>query len=229
MCNKVNKKPVIVFGLGSFSNLMTRYIQRFTDWQIEAYTVDDEYCTESTYLGKPVIAFSAVKEKYPPQSYDAFVAVGYSSMGETRKNAFLRLKEKGFQVRNFQHPDSSCSYDVIGEGNIILENATVSIGTSLADGNLVWCNSNIAHDCCIGSFNTFCGSSAFGGFTVIKDNCFFGINSTCKDGITIDSYTFVGASAYLSSDTKRDDAFIPRSTQKTARLSSKSVMRFLGE
>lgn len=224
-CNK----PIVVFGLGSFSKLMTKYINAFTSWHIEAYTVDDTYCNTSLFLEKPVIPFSQIAAKCPPDSFDALIAVGYSSMGVVRQNAFKGMKAFGYHVRNFQHPDASCGFDSIGEGNIILERAIISIGTSIGNANLFWCNSNIAHDSTIGSFNTFCPSSAFGGFTSIADNCFFGINSTCKDNLSIASGTFVGAGAYVTRDTEENSAFIAEATRPTSRVASESIKQFLNE
>lgn len=222
-------KPVVVFGLGSFAGLITKYLGRYTSWQITAYTADDAFCGTESYLDKPVVPFSALAESYPSDSHDAVVAIGYHSMGDVREQAFLGLKQQGYHVRNFIHPDASCGCDAMGEGNIILERAIVSLGTTLGDANLIWCGSNIAHDCTIGSYNTFCPSSAFGGFTHIGDHCFFGINSTCKNGIDIASYTFVGANAYVTRDTCKDDAYIARATEKVDRRSSKSIARFLGD
>ncbi len=221
------EKPIIIFGSGSFSELMTKYIERFSDWKISCYTVDDDYCNQDTQCGKRLIKSSEVAKLFPPDENDAFITIGYSNMGQTRQHAFEFLKSKGYSIRNFIHPQSYCYADMIGEGNIILEDAVLGIGSSLGNANLIWGASNIAHDCKIGSFCTTCANCTFGGFTEVEDNCFFGMNATIRDHIKVAHATLVSAGVYVSHDTQEYEAYMMKATAKPQVLDSRKVMRFL--
>src|SRR5699024_2951479 len=89
----------------------------------------------------------------------------------------------------------------IGEGNIILAKSLLSPFVSIGRGNLIWNKVSIAHDNIIGDFNTISGMVAIAGDVRIKNNCFIGMGSVIRNGIYIDSYSLVGASAYVSADT----------------------------
>lgn len=203
-------KKIVVFGLGVFSALMTEYIDRFTSWEIAAYCVDREYIPENPDTAKPVVVFEELAQLYPPTEYDAFIAIGYAQMGDIRERAFCQLKELGYFVRNFVHPSALCYADAMGEGNIVLENAVLGMKSTVGNCNLIWNSCNLSHECKIGSFNTLGVMTGFGGCSTVGDHCFFGINCTIKDHLSISDYTLVGAGAYLAHDTARAEAYTRR-------------------
>lgn len=205
-------KPVLIFGAGSFASLVAKYIERFTDWGIDGYTVDRAYCQGVQFNGMPLIPFDELTRQ-DAERWDAVLAVGYSSSGNVRKHAFGELKEKGFTVRNFVHPTCECYTDELGEGNLLLENTVIGFGATLGNANLIWTGANIGHDDCIGSFCTMCATASFGGFTTVGDNCFFGMNATVRDHLNVAPYTFVGAGACLTRDTEERDVYVTRSTE----------------
>jgi carbonic anhydrase/acetyltransferase-like protein (isoleucine patch superfamily) len=46
------------------------------------------------------------------------------------------------------------------------------------------------------------------GFTIIENNCFIGVNSTFRDGITIAPFTLIGAGATIMSSTKEKAVYL---------------------
>lgn len=206
-------KPVIIFGAGSFASLVTKYIERFTDWSVEGYTVDRAYRQAEQFNGRPLIPFDELTRQGADR-WDAVLAVGYSQSGDARKHAFEELKEAGFAVRSFIHPTCECYAEEIGEGNLLLENVVIGFGAVLGDANLLWTGANIGHDDHIGSFCTMCATASFGGFTTVGNNCFFGMNSTVRDHLAVAPYTFVGAGACLTRDSEARSVYVTRGTER---------------
>lgn len=221
-----NGKPVVVFGAGSFAALMTRYIERFTDWSVAAYTVDRPYCGGAEFNGRPLVPFDELGPA-DAERWDALLAVGYSQSGDVRRRAFGALKGAGFTVRNFVHP--TCQYygDEMGEGNLLLESTVVGFGARLGHANLLWTGANVGHDDEIGSFCTLCATASFGGFTTVGDNCFFGLNATVRDHIHVAPYTLVGAGASLTHDSSEGDVYVARGTEKASPEKARRIRKNL--
>lgn len=224
--NVASTKRVILFGASDFARLMTAYIEKFTDWLIEAYTVDGAYVHSEEYLGKPLVPFERLEEAFSPASYEVLVAIGYKEMGDVRKRAFERVRAAGYAQPNFIHPTALCYAEKIGEGNIILENAVVSILTTLGSANLIWNGCQIGHDLSIGSYNSFGAGVICAGETVIGDNCFFGVGSATRNNIDVASYTLLGAGCYLNHSTSKEDAYIPQKPIQAQKMTSRKILRF---
>lgn len=220
------QKPIIVFGLGTFASLITRYIKCFTNWDISCYTADDDFCAQSSFEERDVIPWTRLIRTHSPEKFDALLAIGYTNYGRVREKAFLQLKQQGFHVMNFIHPTASVFADSLGEGNIILEDAILGMDSIIGDANLFWNGCNLSHECIVGSFNTFCPSSTFAGFSVISDHCVFGVNCTCINNLRISDSTFVGAGALLTRNTEINDCIVRHGDMPSR--NRESIDRFLG-
>ena len=64
----MKNKKVIIFGVSDFAKLIKHYFDIDTNYQIEAFCIDDDYKKEDTFCGLPVIKYSEIG-KYPPNEY----------------------------------------------------------------------------------------------------------------------------------------------------------------
>ncbi len=87
-------KKCIVFGTSYFAEMLTYYVEKFTECEVVAYTVDKEYRKGEELYGKNFVDFETVQELYPPTEYSMVVGLGYNNMNELRKNKFTEIKEK---------------------------------------------------------------------------------------------------------------------------------------
>jgi sugar O-acyltransferase (sialic acid O-acetyltransferase NeuD family) len=203
-------RKVILFGATQFANLLTYYLTKSDEYEIAAYTVDTAYIPSvSEKVGYPVIPFEVVEKEYPPEEYGVFLCVGYSKMNCTRKQAYLRTKQKGYDILSYIHPTATVLAEKVGEGTVALERAIIGPFAEIGIGNIIWAGANIAHDTKIGNFNFFAIESAVAGNVKIGDHCFFGNNCTIKNGIRISDYTLVGAGCYVAHDTEAYSVHVP--------------------
>ncbi len=95
---------------------------------------------------------------------------------------------------------------IIGEGNIIRENCTVSIGTirgngttSIGSNNLIMAYSHIAHDCIIGSNILMANGAQLAGHVLIEDHATLGGFSLIHQFVRIgrNSFTSMGSAVNL--------------------------------
>ena len=214
---------ILIFGGGEFARLVRRYIARYTDWKAVAFVVDAAYRNVDKLDGLPVLSYEEALRALPPADVGAAVAIGYKGMSSGRRDAFKRLKTAGYSLPNLIHPSAFVECDAIGEGNLILEQCDICFGSRMGDCNLFWGGAMLSHDTVVGSFNTFARAD-FGGFCVVGDNCFFGLNSTVKDHVKVADFTFVGPNGYVAKDTQPQSVYVKQGTKPMLGVSSLDVL-----
>jgi acetyltransferase-like isoleucine patch superfamily enzyme len=55
---------------------------------------------------------------------------------------------------------------------------------------------------------------AIGGYVRVGNNCFIGVHSTIKDGVTVGDYTLVGAAANIVRDTEDQGVYVRNPAKK---------------
>ena len=95
------KKPLVIFGSGDIAQLALHYFNTDSDYEVAAFTLDANYIKEVESFGLPVVAFEDVAKNYPPDSYDFFVALGYSKLNAVRKEKFLAAKAMGYKLVSY--------------------------------------------------------------------------------------------------------------------------------
>ena len=200
----------VMFGLTDFAKMVRHCVEKFTNKRIVAYIVDERYKTEEFFDGLPVVAFEHVQELYPADEYSFFIGLGYSKMNNVRKQKFYEVKQMGYKIESFVHPQAvrDDTFE-LGEGNIIFENVVLGYNAKIGNGNIIWNSCNISHESIVGDFNHFSGSTTLGGKTVIKNNCFFGMGSIIRGDRVIEDYTLVGAGCFINKNTKPYGVYVP--------------------
>ncbi len=217
-------KKCIVFGTSYFAEMLTYYVEKFTECEVVAYTVDKEYRKGEELYGKNFVDFETVQELYPPTEYSMVVGLGYNNMNELRKNKFTEIKEKGYTIESFIHPSAAVTEATLGEGCIVLENVSLGYGVQLSDGCIIWNGCNISHHSRIGAYSFLAPSSILGGVVTLEQQCFVGLNATIRSGVTLGAKTLVGAGTYINQNTKAESVHVPaRSVELKDKISSEML------
>lgn len=213
----------VIFGANDFGDMIRYYLEKYKKTTCVAYTMDKAYIKEDTRNGLPVVAFEDLEAEYPPEEYTVLLAIGYSHMNDVRKDKFYQVKAKGYKLEDFIHPSVYCDYAKLGEGNIVLENATLAYHCEVGNANIIWNNVQISHECIVGDFNFFAGSTTLAGKTIVKNNCFLGLGCSVIGTKTMEDYTLVGAGAYMGFSSEEGAVYVPA---RTKRLEGKTSRDF---
>ncbi len=200
-------KKFVIYGFGDFADIMEYYLTKDCKREVVAFTADREYCTETSHNSLPVVPFDELISKYSPDQFAVVIGVVGAHMFCDREKIYWAVKKAGYELPNIIHSTASVSAKVMGDANFIMDNVTIGPFVTMGNNNMIWPNVSIAHHNKIGSNNQFAGCSSTIGMTEIGDNCFIGNNSTIYRKIA--SFTFVGAGAYVSSDTKPYEVIVP--------------------
>lgn len=195
-------KKIVIYGLGSFAELMHYYFSTESEYEVVAFTVDSVFLQNHLYCGLPVIPFEDVENYYPPSDFSMFVAIGYKNM-RNRKLLFEKAKSKNYKLVNFVSK-KAITHDnfILGENNVIMGDVNIEPFVTISDNNVFWSGSLICHHCNIQSHNYFAPSSVLSGYVVVKNLCFFGTGCSVIDKLTIANESFLIAGSVLFETTR---------------------------
>lgn len=199
-------KKVIIYGIGVIAKMVSNFLN-LDGIEVEAYTVDDDYFEDSNFLGKPVVPFSTVEKKYPPESYHGFVAVGYKRM-RARREMFEKMVSKGYSLINCIAKGAIILSDVeLGKNNLIFPGTVIENNVKIGDNNIVWSNATICHDSQIDNHNFIAAGVVIGGFCKIGSMNFIGFNSTIREKRVIPDEVLIGASSFVNKNPESLSAY----------------------
>ena len=105
----------------------------------------------------------------------------------------------------FVHPSAYVSRSAqIGQGTIVLANATIKNNVVLGTCNFVNSNVNIDHDCVIGNDNFFAAHACLGSAITVGNRNFFGLNSSVRTPSVIGDYNRIGMCANVLNSIDND-------------------------
>lgn len=210
------KKPLVIFGSGDIAQLAHYYFSTDSNYEAVAFTVDANYIKESDFCGLPVVAFEDVAKRYPPDSYDFFVALSYSKLNAVRKEKFLAAKELGYKLVSFISSRATVlNEEDIGENCFIFEDNTIQPFVKIGSNVTLWSGNHIGHHSVIHDHTFIASHVVVSGGVEIGEQCFLGVNATLRDHIKIGDRCVVGAGALMLADAAPEGVYIGTATERS--------------
>lgn len=203
-------KKVVVFGNNVIAEMLYYDAKKnYPEFKIAAFTVDESYLNDNMFCNLPMVSFSQVNKLYPSSEYDMISTVDAPTRLRSRMEVFRRIKEAGYDLRNYVSPLSDSGSNIImGESNLIFAFAHVGRGGSLGDANFIRQNVYIGHDFKIGCGNHIAAGVTIAGCCSIGDSCFIGVGATVRDHVNIADETLVGAGTVITKDTEKHSKYV---------------------
>jgi sugar O-acyltransferase (sialic acid O-acetyltransferase NeuD family) len=205
-------KKVIIFGLGDNAELAHYYFSNDSDYEVVAFTVNQEYKNVDLFCGLPVIEFEDINSQYNKDDCHMFIAMGYGKMNSDRENVYNKAKLDGWKFANYISSRATILTESIGDNNFILEDNTIQPFVSIGNNNVIWSGNHIGHHGTIGDHNFITSQVTISGRVNITHNCFIGVNSSIRDHIKISEFTLVGAHSWISKNTKPYEVYTAKQT-----------------
>lgn len=196
-------KKVIIFGDTSFSGIIAEYINASAKAKVVAFTVDDSYINQrKLFENLPLISFEEIEKHYSPKDYYFLCAVSAASKKiHLNMLKFNESKMKGYKMFSFVHPSAFVAPSAeVGENVIIFPHAVIEPRAKIGNGVFVRSSAYVSHETEIGAFSYLAPRCAFSGKVKTGEHCFFGTNSTIRDGVQIGGDVIVGAGAVVLKD-----------------------------
>ncbi len=214
---------VIIFGVKDFAQLAKYYLLNDSKHEPVAFSVNRDYLPEEgTFDGLKVEAFEEIENKYPPGEYKFFAPMSPKGMNSFRKNVFEDIKKKGYELISYVSSKATVFNNEIGENCFILEDNTLQPFTNIGNNVVMWSGNHIGHHGRIGDHVFFTSHVVLSGHCDVKDSSFFGVNSTIRDGVTVNEGTLVAMGACITKDTDAWGVYVGNPAKKGEK-SSKEI------
>jgi sugar O-acyltransferase (sialic acid O-acetyltransferase NeuD family) len=218
-------KPIVLFGAGKIAEVLLYFFRNHSDRQVAACTTDKEYMPENSWNGLPTVPFENLKNTYPPDQFDLFVALGYQDLNHLRSRKCEEARAMGYILPSYIHPESGLPKDCeYGDNCFIMNNVMIHPRVRMGDNVFVWSGAMIGHHSSIGHNCWLTSCCNISGLVTLGKNCFMAVNSTIAHSVKVGDDCFIGANALVAKCTKDKEVYLA-DPSKTFRLNSKQFLR----
>jgi sugar O-acyltransferase (sialic acid O-acetyltransferase NeuD family) len=196
-------KPVVVFGTGSLASLAYHYLTHDSDRTVAGFTLDRDHIKAPELHGLPVVPSDEVVTRFPPETYDMFVVVGYSHMNRFREEKCAEVRALGYELISYVSSRASTWPDLtIGDNCFIMEHNIIQPSARLGSNIIMWGGCHVGHDTVIEDNVFICAHTVVSGYVTVGQNTFIGVNATIRDDVTIGRECVIGAGATITKSTE---------------------------
>jgi len=215
---------VIVFGTGSFAQIVNFLLTRDSSHDVVGFTVNEAHITHKELMGLPVLPFESLDRDYPPDDFKMYVAVGYRKVNQVRAGIYAEAKLKGYEL--ISYVSSKCSYwgESLGDNCFIFEDNTIQPFVKIGNDVVMWSGNHIGHHSTIGDHCFISSHVVISGHVNVGPYCFMGVNATTRDSISIGQSCVIGAGALIMKSTKDKEVYITKRTYPDDRTSDEIGM-----
>jgi len=205
---------VVIFGTGDMAQVVHYYLTHDSNYEIVAFTVDEDHLKEKQLFNLPVVPFEEVERYYPPEEFAMFIAIGYKHVNKLRAQKYYSAKKKRYRLISYVSPKSIVWGNVeVGDNCFVFENQTIQPFVKIGNNVIIWSGNHIGHHSVIGDHCFITSHVVISGNVKIEPYCFLGVNATIRDGITIARECVIGAGAVILEDTQEKAVYAVKSTE----------------
>ena len=204
----MKNKQLIIFGTGDIAELAHYYFTKDSEYEVSAFTVDEEYANESTFKNLPVYTFEEVDSQLDPTHYELFIALSYSKLNRIRKEKYERGIAKGYSLASYISSRATILNDgLFGKNCFILEDNTVQPFVKVGNNVTMWSGNHIGHHSVIHDHVFIASQAVISGGVEVGESSFIGVNATLRDHIAIGPNCIVGAGSLILENTEKNGIY----------------------
>ncbi len=188
---------LVIFGVLDTAELAHFYLTHDSEHEVVAFTVDRAYLAEPTFKGLPVVAYEDLETLFPPTDFQFFAPMTGKGMNRNREKVYLSAKAKGYTCASYISSKATMFGNEIGENCFILEDNTIQPFTTIGNNVVLWSGNHIGHHGRIDDHVFFTSHVVMSGHCHIQSYCFFGVNSTIRDYLTVAEGTLLAMASAL--------------------------------
>lgn len=204
------RERVVIFGTGEIAELAHIYFTEDSELEVVGFTADDAFVKEPTFRGLPLVPFSDVTTHFPPDVCGMHVALSYRRLNRNRQERFEAAKALGYRLPSYVCSRSVTWSDLtVGENCFILENQTIQPTVRIGSNVMLWSGNHIGHGTEIRDHAYLASHVVLSGHTVVGQRCFFGVNATTRDFVTVGDDCFITMGALVVKDVPPRSVVLP--------------------
>lgn len=218
-------KNLIIFGVGDYARVAHYYFSTDSAYSIAGFAVDATFMREESFLGLPVVASENLERHFSPDSYEIFVAIGYTKMNTLRAEKYGELRKRGYRLASYLSSRATyLSDEPPGEHCFLLESNVIQPFVRIGANVVLWSGNHIGHDVTIGDHCFVASHVVIAGFAKIGTSSFLGANAVIRDGITVADGSLIGAGSVIMENTEPWRVYAPERTRALPKLKSTGIL-----
>lgn len=218
-------KKLIIVGVGETACLAYEYFTNDSDYEVCAFAVSKDFLNGDSFNGLPLVALEDADKYYPPNAYEAFVAVGSGELNRVRTKLYDYVKSIGYVLASYISTKAFVWHNVeIGDNCFILEDNTLQPFTKVGNNVTMWSGNHLGHRSIIEDNCFITSHVVISGFCRVGKNTFMGVNSSVADNVTIGKDNFIGMCSIINKNTLDNQLYASEST-KVSKITAKRFCR----
>ena len=194
-------KPLVIFGSAEIAQLARYYFTEDSDYRVVAFTVDDQFVNSDQVDGLPLIPWSEMHTRFPPETVDMHVALSYRQLNKLRQRKYEDVKAAGYRLASYICSKSVYWPDLShGDNCFILENQTIQPTVKIGSNVMIWSGNHIGHGTVISDHAYISSHVVLCGHSRIGQRCFLGVNSAVRDFTSVGDDCFVAMGVSVNRD-----------------------------
>jgi sugar O-acyltransferase (sialic acid O-acetyltransferase NeuD family) len=194
-------QKLAIFGSAEIASLAHFYFRHDSNYEVVAFTVDDDYVEGDSFENLPLLGFSEFQKRFPPREIALHVALSYTRLNRLREEKYLAAKAAGYEL-----PSYVCSRSVtwpdlsVGDNCFILENQTIQPTVTIGNNVMIWSGNHLGHGTAVKDHVYIASHVCISGHCVIGERTFMGVNATTADFTTVGADCFIAMDASVTRD-----------------------------
>lgn len=193
MSTKPRIKPLIVFGAGVISEVAIGELKS-RGFEVDLVCVDEGFLGGAGSKYRNLVPVTKIKKLAPPETHDAFVAVGYQDLNRLRAAKVTQLKALGYRL-------VSCGAGLAGgQNSLVAQSSTVQAKATIGENTFVWSEATVGHHSKIGDDSWISSGATIGGKCWVGEGCFVGLGAVVTHEVKVGARSIIGAGAVVNRD-----------------------------
>jgi sugar O-acyltransferase (sialic acid O-acetyltransferase NeuD family) len=202
------QKPIVIIGAGEIAEMACEYFDHDSDREVVGFSIGAEYIKTPTLMDRPVTPLSDLTAAYPPETFDAFVAIGDGQLNRLRRRHVDLCKAAGYGLASYVSSKAFVWRNVaIGANCLILEHNVLQPFTSVGDNVILWSGNHIGHRSVIEEDVFMASHVVVSGFCRIGARSFVGVNAAMAAHVEVAADNYIGMGAVLTASTEPDGIY----------------------
>lgn len=201
-------KPLVIIGNGEIAEMACEYFAHDSDRDVAAFAIGADHIKAPTLMDRPVLPLGDLATAYPPEAFDAFVAIGDGQLNRLRRQHVDLCKAAGYHLASYVSSKAFVWRNVaIGENCLILEHNVLQPFTTVGDNVTLWSGNHIGHRSVIEDDVFMSSHVVVSGFCRIGARSFVGVNAALAAHVAVAQDNYIAMGAVLTASTEPDGIY----------------------
>src|SRR5690242_16229059 len=200
---------LVIIGNSEIARIAYEYFSHDSEYDVFGFAADAEYIRQPELFGLPVVDFAELENRYPPDDFHAFVAVGSSQLNRLRARFYRATKAKGYRLASYISSRAFVWRNVeIGDNAFILEHNTLQPFVRIGSNVTLWSGNHIGHGSVVGDHVFISSHVVISGLCKVGSYTFMGVNSATAEETDIAEDNFVAMGAVVGRSSAPDQVLV---------------------